>query len=122
MDFYERYAAVCELKGLKPCSQKTADIIGCTKAAISVWKNKHFMPQGNVIYKVAVGLNVSADYLLGLSSSMTVDKVASAGVPARVADLYNSLDDADRAKLEAYAEGLLANDKYRTGKRISSAS
>ena len=38
MTFYERYEALCRVRGIEPCSQSTAEKLGTTRSNISYWK------------------------------------------------------------------------------------
>ena len=67
MSFYERYAECCQRKNIAPVSQAAADMLGCTKANISALAKNATMPRGEVIAGAAKMLDVSADYLLGLT-------------------------------------------------------
>lgn len=67
MSFYDRYALCCQQKGIAPVSQAAADTIGCTKATISAFAKNSTTPKGDIVAGVAKMLDVSADYLLGLT-------------------------------------------------------
>lgn len=38
MTFYERYEALCRVRGIDPCSQSTAEKLGTTRSNVSYWK------------------------------------------------------------------------------------
>lgn len=115
MNFYERYRTICSEKGLDPCSQKTADMFGVTRATISSWKSKNTIPKGETVAIMADALHVSADYLLCRTSDPTDYssqklEVYTDAVPneiPRILDLYSQLDALDRVRVEAYIEGML---------------
>lgn len=67
MSFYDRYALCCQQKGISPVSQAAADAIGCTKATISAFAKNSTTPRGDIVAGAAKMLDVSADYLLGLT-------------------------------------------------------
>ena len=67
MSFYDRYALCCQQKGISPVSQTAADAIGCTKATISAFAKNSNTPRGDIVAGAAKMLDVSADYLLGLT-------------------------------------------------------
>lgn len=69
MSFYDRYAECCQRKNIAPVSQSAADKLGCTKANISALSKNATMPRGEVIAGAARMLDVSADYLLGLTDN-----------------------------------------------------
>lgn len=120
MNFYEQYTAICSEKGLDPCSQKTAELFGVTRATISSWKSKNTIPKGETVAIMANVLHVSADYLLCRTSDPTdyscqnqiVHTDAVQQEIPRILDLYNQLDSLDRIRVEAYIEGILTKDKY----------
>lgn len=147
MTFFERYAKLCEDRGIDPCSQKAAEAIGVTRATISSWNKKNTTPNGETVAVIAKALNVSSDYLLGRTDDPTDysddDLIASIAGPVldhfngdvkkavafqrAVAEdaarerkqpefikLYSRLDDVDKAKAEAFMNGLLAADKYQS--------
>lgn len=125
MSFFERYAATCTEHGIDPCSQKAADLFGIkSRSTISSWNTKNTFPKGETVAAIADALGVSADYLLGRTDNPTdyannapiVDDV-SHGYIGAVPDFvskFRMLDDVDKAKAEAYLDGLLSADKYRT--------
>lgn len=123
MSFYERYARICAQRGIDPCGQKTADLFSTTRATISTWGKKGTTPNGAMVAVIADALHVSADYLLGRTDDPTdVGAKAhphSAATPSMpvpndpLFDVIQKLDDVDRIRVEAYMDGLLANDKYK---------
>lgn len=135
MSFYERYARICLERGLDPCSQKAADLIGTTRSTISVWNTKKTVPKGEFVAAIANALGVSTDYLLGRTDNPTDysnteliaamsgtdldepnETVIEEQLPP-ILRLYKKLDEIDQAKAEAYMEGLLSADKYAEKKR-----
>ena len=124
MSFFERYAATCTEHGIEPCSQKAADLFGISRSTISSLNTKNTFPKGETVAAIADDLGVSADYLLGRKDN-PIDHVNSAPVVedaprdyiGAVPDFvtkFRMLDDVDKAKAEAYLDGLLSADKYRT--------
>lgn len=123
MSFFERYAATCTEHGIEPCSQKAADLFGISRSTISSWNTKNTFPKGETVAAIADALSVSADYLLGRTDN-PIDYVNSTPVAENVSRDYigavpdfvskfRMLDDVDKAKAEAYLDGLLSADKYR---------
>lgn len=123
MSFFERYAATCTEHGIEPCSQKAADLFGISRSTISSWNTKNTFPKGETVAAIADALGVSADYLLGRIDN-PIDYVNSAPVAENLsrdyigavhdfASKFRMLDDVDKAKAEAYLDGLLSADKYR---------
>ena len=124
MSFFERYAATCPEHGIEPCSQRAADLFGISRSTISSWNTKNTFPKGETVAAIADALGVSADYLLGRTDN-PIDYANSAPVVEDVSRDYmgaipdfvskfRMLDDVDKAKAEAYLDGLLSADKYRT--------
>jgi transcriptional regulator with XRE-family HTH domain len=64
MGFYERYLKICAESDIEPCSQKTADSFGVTRATISSWNKNGSTPKGETVAIMADALGVSTDYLL----------------------------------------------------------
>ncbi len=48
--------------------QRLADKLGITKSTISAYENSSKYPSLEILYNLAIILNVSTDYLLGLSN------------------------------------------------------
>lgn len=69
MTFYERYQALCLDRGIQPASQSSADALGCTKSNISALAKNGKTPNGDIVANAAKMLNVSADYLLGITDT-----------------------------------------------------
>ena len=66
MDFYERYEALCEERGLSAQSREMFSVAGVTSGTISGWK-KGSEPRPSVLIRIARYFDVSVDYLIGLS-------------------------------------------------------
>lgn len=137
MTFYDRYEYIAEKRGVDPCSQKTADTLGLTRAAISTWKAKGSTPKGEAVARIADMLMVSADYLLGRTDDptdhtqcdpMKVQPIEPRPEPQKTVPirkpvkgqnkdsilmtLFSRLDDADKNKAQGVIQGLLLQDKY----------
>ena len=123
MSFFERYASTCTEHGIEPCSQKAADLFGISRSTISSWNTKNTFPKGETVAAIADALGVSADYLLGrtdnpidfANSNPVVEDApcVHAGIVPDFVSKFRMLDDVDKAKAEAYLDGLLSADKYR---------
>lgn len=118
MAFFDKYARLCRDRGMRPMSQEAADLCGVKRAAITYWKKSGMLPKGETLVRIADGLGVSADYLLGRTDDP--EDYARAGTdrgaaPARALSLYARLDGMDRARAEAFMEGILSTEKYRAG-------
>ena len=104
MTFYERYEALCRVRGIEPCSQSTAEKLGTTRSNISYWK-KGTKPNVEIVRSAATMLQTSADYLLGRTDDDTDY--------TDVTTMLSGLDSADLEKVMIYARGLLDGDKYQ---------
>lgn len=63
--FWENFYKACTDKGYKPSPFLVEN--GISKGNITKWKNDGALPSGEILIKIAKKLNVSTDYLLGLS-------------------------------------------------------
>ena len=113
MGFWERYAAACKRKGVKTQTNANAEAFGVSRAALTTWKTKNITPGGNVIARIAVYLNTTADYLLELTDEIGPDLRNDEIKIPRVLSLYYSLSEEDKIRAEAYMEGLLASNKAK---------
>lgn len=107
MNFFDRYSELCARQKMLPSSQRAADMFGVTRSTIATWGKRGTLPKGETLITMADKLGVSVDYLLG-----RVDTEEPL-VRSRIQELYNQLDATDQVRIEAYAEGILASDKYR---------
>lgn len=120
MSFAERYQELCNERGIKPCSQATADAIGTTKANISVWLTKGMLPQSRNLLSIADYFHVSIDYLLERTDLRTpideVDKFLLA-LAVKIQNgmdedelyllrTYNSLPEEKKERFRGYLDGL----------------
>ena len=120
-NFFDRYSLQASKTGLDPCSQKAADMFDVTRATISTWNIKGTTPKGDTVARIADGLGVSADYLLGRTEdprdyAKTDDPGSGEGkvVPLEpgIMRLYRKLDAKDKLKAEGVIQGMLMQDKY----------
>lgn len=124
MDFYSRYDDLCRKQGIDPCSQKTAETLGTTRANISNWK-KGTKPSLERVRAMADLLHTTADYLLGRTDDPTdiiseaKNKKEDQPLPKGLVDLLRKLDSSDIEKTIAYAQGLLSADKYQKSTGLS---
>lgn len=120
MNFFKRYKKICEAKGIDPCSQKAADLLGSTRATISLWHSKNTVPKGDTVRLIADVYGTSTDFLLGRTDDPTdwshVDPYDMKTTYPRVAKTFLQLDDEDRTKVESFVHGLLLSEKYRIQK------
>ncbi len=115
MSFYERYAECCQRKNIAPVSQAAADMLGCTKANISALAKNATMPRGEVIAGAAKMLDVSADFLLGLTDvpfALRESKQLPAGVK-EILLLLQELNEEGQVAALAMVRGLAAQNIYK---------
>lgn len=60
--FYDNLVYLCNVKNTTPTT--VARICGISANAVSNWKKKKVIPNGEIVIKLAEYLNVSTDYLL----------------------------------------------------------
>ncbi len=141
MTFFERYEQLCAERGYKPSSAQAAQDLGLNKGTMAAWRKSGKPPTSDVVVIIANAFGVSTDYLLDRTDDKldyanpelvakaaeesfgdfngdmkkavalyraTAEKDATRGIIAQ----YDSLDDIDRAKVEAFIQGLLCNEKY----------
>ena len=101
MSFYTRYEECCRRKNISPVSQTAADSLQCTKANISTLARTGAMPRGDIIARAAQMLDVSADYLLGLT------------------DVPSSLNDSLKVLPEEKEAVLLFHDLNKEGQKAA---
>lgn len=122
MDFYKRYEEMCQLRGIDPCSQKTAELMGTTRANISYWK-KGTKPNIDRLRDAANMLHTSCDYLIGRTDDPTDYSLAGnhpeTNIPKNIVDLLSQLDSSDIEKVSIYMRGLLDGDKYKKDRTLS---
>lgn len=118
MDFYTRYEALCRRAGIDPCSQKTAETLGATRANISYWK-KGTKPSVDRVRAAADMLHTTTDYLLGRTdnpadtTAAEMESVDVGSVPKSLIDILNRLDPVDMGRVMGYVEHILMEDKYQ---------
>ena len=113
MDFYERYSKCCKEKGIAPASQYAADQIGCTKANISLLAKNHTTPKGDIVARAAKMLDVSADYLLGLSDTPVPIGGNMTEKEAAALSMLRDLNDDGQEAAVAMLSGLSYQDIYK---------
>ena len=115
MSFYTRYAECCKLKNIPPVSQEAANKIGCSKSNISFLSRNGNIPKGEIVAGAAKMLNVSADYLLGLTNLPTPlqsDADISSVLQEALLLLRELNSDGQTAAL-AMMKGLSLHDMYK---------
>lgn len=65
--------------------------LGVSKQSVSNWENDNIQPSIDMLIKLAKALNVSTDYLLGLTTEKTID--ASGLSEIQLAHIRQIIDD-----------------------------
>jgi len=130
MGFFERYGKLCAENGYEPGSQAAAEAIKTNRGTISAWRTTGNPPMAKYLVAIADVYHVSADYLLERTDDPTdfakMDEEEKKTTVAkklaaveenrldkeRTVELYSQLDEVDRGKVEAFVQGLLAQEKY----------
>lgn len=140
-EFFAR--RVIELRREKGISQsQLADLVGVSKTSANLYESASRVPDIQVLVRYALELEVSADYLLGLSDNKTVEAQAMGGELGLWDDTLKCLkyyeelskcvrdmqmeysDEADAMIQEAIANGIMRNnigDAARQFSRIKMA-
>lgn len=93
--FYDNLKAICDEKGLK--ITPIVSECGGAKGPISNWK-KGASPNSDIVAKLAVRLNVSADFLIfGKKESSSTDKLSDD--EQELLTYYNGLQDIDKGRV-----------------------
>lgn len=92
----ERIIYARELRNMK--QKDLAEATGVTKATMSKYENNINIPNAYIIAKIAVTLNVSADYLLGLNNSISPCSTGSFAEysPEKLLDIIPQLNDKNK--------------------------
>ena len=84
--------------------------LGLSNAAFSKWTDES-VPRRATLQRMADYFGVSVDHLLGKEKSPAVPVIKHA--EDELWQKISRLDEIDRTKIEAYADGLLAAEKYQ---------
>lgn len=115
--FWENFFFLCEDKGTKPLRVVTE--LGIASGSITKWKNGSIPSQKN-LQKLAGYFNVTSEYFF-VSHAEDAASPATEHTEDPLWKKISQLDEMDRAKLEAYADGLLTAEKYQTFAKIKNA-
>lgn len=97
-----RIREAMERKGMRQAD--LCKTTGIDKGQISSYLSGKYVPKQDNIYLLANALGVSEAYLMGYDSKTHADTFS---------EMFEKLDEIDRAKVEAYIDGLLSSDKYQ---------
>ena len=115
MTFFERYEAVCKKRNIQPVSQPAAENLGCSKSNISAFAKNGTTPKGEVVAGAAKMLDVSADYLLGLTEkehSIEVSEEYSENEKS-IISFFRELNEEGQRAVLAVVSGLAGQDIYK---------
>ncbi len=99
-----------ELRKSKEISQNELSIIlDISQSAIAKWELGKAEPTANALIKLSKYYEVTTDYLLGIEDDFG-NIITEPTQQNYLTTINNSLTKISRAKLESYAEGLLASE------------
>ena len=122
---YDRFKELCEKHGKS--MKEVCDVIGIKSSAVSNWKKRGSLPNGDTCLKISKYFGVTMEYLMTGKDwereAATPAEIESfekdAATPHPVTDQERELlrrfvllDQSDKGKLSAYLDGLLAAEKY----------
>lgn len=108
-----------DLRKQKELSQKEyASLLGISSVTLSHYENGKREPDLDRLVSICTCLEVSSDYMLGLTNSISKPKeipvsIASISVPRRTSNPLDDLDPDLRSKAEGYIDNLLEQQKER---------
>lgn len=103
----ERLKEIKKIRGITQAD--IAEITGVSVSAVKKWEQDQTDPNTGILIKLADHLNVSIDYLLKRSDTVSIDPDAEDSLLSK----YRQLDGTDKDRIASYADGLLENDKYK---------
>lgn len=113
MTFYKRYEKQCKIKGILPVSQFAADKLGCSRASISAFAKSGKAPQGSIVALAAKMLNVSSDYLLGITDSPLPNNIQLDDKEIELLSNYRELNNEGKFAAETVLKGLTNQELYK---------
>ena len=97
-----RIREAMERKGMRQAD--LSKITGIDKGQISSYLSGKYVPKQDNIFLLAKALCVSEAWLMGYDHKSEADALK---------DMFEKLDEIDRAKVESYIDWLLSADKYQ---------
>lgn len=100
VSFYERFASLCQGKGVKP--GRAAMDCGINRSNVTAWKKGGYTPRAEVLQRIAAYFGVSVDELMGDEPEKAPAPVGERGVSDEemMFALWGDTRDVDRADLE----------------------
>lgn len=100
--FQKRFIQAKEQSGLRWID--IAKRSGLDKASISQYKNGVHVPEPDALYRLAIALNVSMEWLTGGEVSVS---------DADILNRYHKLNDLGKSELIQFLDDLSSNTKYK---------
>lgn len=100
--FQQRFLEAKEKSGLRWID--IANRSGLDKASISQYKNGVHTPEPDALYRLAVALNVSMEWLTGAEVSVS---------DSDILNRYHQLNDLGKSEFMRFLDGLSSNPKYK---------
>lgn len=103
--FQKRFIQAKEQSGLRWVD--IANRSGLDKASISQYKNGVHTPEPDALYRLAVALNVSMEWLTGTDiPTVSVDD-------SEILNRYHQLNDLGKQEFTQFLDGLLSDEQYK---------
>lgn len=100
--FRQRFIQAKEQSGLRWID--IANRSGLDKASISQYKNGVHTPEPDALYRLALALNVSMEWLTGAEISVS---------DSEILNQYHQLNDLGKSELIQFLDDLSSNQKYK---------
>lgn len=113
MQFSERYKKYCKIKGISPSSQFAADNLGCTKQNIATILRTNNVPSASIVVNAAKMLDVSTDYLLGLTDIPTQSNNELTEEEFEIISDIKNLNKEGQLAAKSMIQGLLNQGIYK---------
>ncbi len=107
--FQKRFLRAKEQSGLKWID--IANRSGLNKASISQYKNGVHTPEPDALYRLAVALDVSMEWLTGADSPAVAVKVAV--TDNEILNRYHQLNDLGKTEFMRFLDNLLSDENYQ---------
>lgn len=100
--FQQRFLQAKEESGLRWID--IANRSGLDKASISQYKNGVHVPEPDALYRLALALNVSMEWLTGAEVSVG---------DSEILNYYHQLNDLGKSEFMRFLDDLSSNEKYK---------
>ena len=113
MQFSERYKKYCKLRGIIPSSQYAAEQLGCTRQNIATILRTNNVPSASIVINAAKMLDVSTDYLLGLTDIPTQANNELTEEEFEIISDFKNLNKEGQLAAKSMIQGLLNQGIYK---------